>query len=181
MTSIIRIAQRKTSTGPWTIYKLTDGNQTYIGKTCLSLADRLKNHTGFMKAGTHVNDLLQQAYDNGSTFTIEAISVHDLNDDARIAEDKAIKAIPTELSFNLRQKRVLRYTRQPGTGRSDEYLRTTSTNKVNTLIKQGLPVMAACRQVAEGIEFSYLTVYSWLRGMPQWHGKDLKFILKEVV
>lgn len=180
MSIVKRIAQRKTSTGPWTVYKLTDGVQTYIGKTCLAAHERLKTHMGALRQGDHVNDLLQAAFDNGSEFVIEQISVHEDNDDARIAEDIAIKAIPLNLSLNLRQRRILRVTRQPGQIRSDEYLRSKSTDQVNILIKQGMPIMAACRQVSEGIEFSYLTVYSWLRGMPEWNGKDLKFIMKEV-
>lgn len=172
-------ATRKTSTGPYTIYSLTCGKFTYIGKTCEELQTRLGKHINFCTAGRHVNFLIQDLYDAGKKFTITALSVHDDNNQARIAEDRAIKAIPVKKSLNLRQKRKEPNPRPEGRN-SNQIIRDLATTQVNMLLAQGWRIMDACYSVAAQINYSHLTVYSWIKGMPEWNGTRIKFILKEI-
>ncbi len=58
----------------WSVYEIknTDSGKCYIGLTS-NLANRLRNHFGKLKSGTHDNEALQKDFDAGNHFVSSPI------------------------------------------------------------------------------------------------------------
>lgn len=58
----------------WTVYEIknTDSGRCYIGLTS-NLDNRLRNHFGKLKSGTHENEVIQKDFDAGNHFVSRTI------------------------------------------------------------------------------------------------------------